>query len=235
MIAKDRNNCHVVRKLVGIILELVVAVFVYQGWFKVREITEAEKAKMREYRREWLKIGLFPEETDWGKSEEIIGEIYKAQGKDVPVFVHSRSPIESTIYRHACWFCWDEDIDGLPPLKELSKIFKAHHHAGPRDIGEENYPKITPGEQFSAYDNTHHDQLRLDIAAMVTESATKSKKKIKDGINARMFDKEKQRESCSCLLSNAFWGQHEWWIPYYLFPEQYLEVKYEEKESCQAH
>ena len=196
---------------------------------KMAALTKEQEQKMLEYRDEWLKIGLCTDETDWEKAQHWINKVYEIDGTKHPSYVYSRSPIEATLYRHLLWFVWEGEHKGLPSLAKLAEACREYHKTGPRDIGD--YSVIGDGEQFNAYDTEHHNQMRKDLCDVLLECCTSNKRAIRKAIKERMFHRALQQESCSDLVNSCFWGQHEWWIPYYRFPEEHLGVEYDPQDS----
>lgn len=196
-------------------------------WVVAVEITEKDKEKMVEYREQWLKTSLKTEESSWDVCAENIKTIYEVSGKGVPTFVRTRSPIEATLARNILWFIWemrDKKDNGAPTLQQMAEGLNEIHASASRTAAE--IEPIPDGKNFPAYDSQWHNKLRSDIVDAFTDRCKKkNQKQLRDKAWDRMHDKEEQRKSCTDLVNHCFWGQHEWWLPYYTFPVDHLGVE----------
>ena len=197
-------------------------------WVVTVEITEKDKEKMVEYREQWLKTSLATDESNWEACQENVKIIYEVSGKGSPSFVRSRSPIEATLARHILWFIWEmrEKDSGAPTLKSMAEALNEIHQSDSRTAAQ--IETIPDGKNFPAYDSTWHNRLRSQIVdAFAERCRKKDKKELREKAWERMHDREEQRKSCTDLVNHCFWGQHEWWLPYYTFPVDHLGVKCE--------
>lgn len=208
-----------------------VAVYSNIGIAGMHELTEEQKELLFAYRDERIPIALNTEETDWEAASKWIDDLYRESGKEHTSKVYARSPVEGVLFANLLRFVFFDEPKGAPTLKVLAEAMREYHKSLPRDIGEGNYPSIEDGEQLSAYKSEHHDSVRKDLIEVLMSTVKRNKKEVRSLAEDYMFSVESQRDSCTDFVHSAFFGQHEWWVPYYLFPEKHLGVKYTEKES----
>jgi hypothetical protein len=63
--------------------------------------------------------------------------------------------------------------------------------------------------------------MALEAAIKCAESMSNTKFDIKDPAIRKKFN-----ETCKNFVNSCFFGQHEWWVPQYLFPRIYLGAEY---------
>jgi len=63
-------------------------------------LTPEIKEKLKQFRAEWLKVGMSTEPCDRERSEKTIGRIYEMLGRDTPTFVWADSPKQASVIIH---------------------------------------------------------------------------------------------------------------------------------------
>lgn len=196
------------------------------------ELTAKDIENMQEYRAEWLKIGLDCSECDHDKAENAIGEIYQACGQTKPAVVWARSPIEAVLYRTA--------IDAFENvvMKNSSKKLEAYlkeirkiRLSSTRDI-RSTADGVFVGEGVDLNDAPIQKALRLTLTEIAIDMLPKAKRaSLGTEVHNWIESPGKQQSNCSDAISNEYWGQHEWFVPYYRFPEIHLGLKYKPEDS----
>jgi len=198
------------------------------------ELTQKDIENMKAYREEWVKIGLDCSECDHDKAEAAIREIYTACGLSTEDFyvIWARSPIEAVFYRTAI-DAFENVVmkNSSRKLEEFLAEIRKVRKSSVRDI-RDTANGVFVGGGVDMNDAPIQKALRLQLTAIATDMLPKAKqKKVGKEVHDWIESPSKQQSNCSDMISNEYWGQHEWFVPYYRFPEIHLGVKYKEEDS----
>lgn len=200
---------------------------------KLRPITDADREKMKEYREKWIEIGLDCSEIDYGKPERSMTAIYQNHGLGRPNFVWARSPIEAMIYKALLELHIQEMKAGrdVPDRAQMIYQLKKNHIESGRDRRARHI--VPEGITPSAYNVPYYDEFRNEVLEIALDCCTSStmRKNFEKKLRKELFTKEPQKKAINDFLSACYWGQHEWWVPYYRFPEEHMDAVYKKKDS----
>jgi len=163
----------------------------------MKDISEIDPKILQDFREEWISIGLDTKRADRKKSEEAIKKIYVKSGYKEPQFFWALSPADATR------IILSYELTNKVPKSSKTKRTKA---------------KPTIEERPACFLSP---DMALEAAIKCAESMSNAKFDIKDPVIRKKFN-----ETCKNFVNSCFFGQHEWWVPQYLFPRIYLGAEY---------
>ena len=170
----------------------------------MKKIEDVDPKILEDFRKEWIDIGLNTDRCDRKKSEEAIEVIYRKAGYAKPKFIWAVSPIDavSIILKY--------DGAGGEPESHESRYKENPNLGESTDIEFQSF--ITP-------------EMVLEGVRKIVQSK---------GGKFPANDQEAQskfNDTCKSFINSCFYGQHEWWVPQYLFPRQHMDAVYNDEAN----